>query len=270
MNEDFSKYNGEGTTLRKAQMRMLEILIEVDKICKKHNIDYWLDFGTLLGAVRHGGFIPWDDDVDITIMRKDYKRLRKILQKELPEQFIFQDWTIDKFAFDNYGRVKDTKSLFDYPHFRFQKIKGLFCDIFVAEKGISIKIKKRIDFLFGRVFRTLNNYGYVTYNSVFKRRLVYACAICLAPFVFSLVGIERLLAKCIKNDLLILSFGTNWYSERYEKDIFPLQEIAFEGYKLYAPRNTDKYLKHLYGDYMQLPPEEKRLGWHGVKIEVYE
>lgn len=270
MKDDFSKYNGEDTTLRKAQLRLLEILIEIDKICRRHTIPYWLEGGTLLGAVRHSGFIPWDDDIDITVQRKDYKRLREILQNELPEQFEFQDWTTDKFAFDHYGRVKDTKSLFDYPYFRFQKNKGLFCDIFVVEKGISIKIKKRIDFLFGRVFRTLNNYGYADYNSALKRHLVYGCAICLAPLAYSLVGMERLFAKFSKSDLLIFSFATNWYQERYGKDIFPLQEIDFEEHKFYAPHNTDKYLKHLYGDYMQLPPEDKRLCWHGVKIEVYE
>ena len=89
--EEFSKYNGEGTPLRMAQLRMLAILVEVDKICRKHNITYWLDYGTLLGAVRHKGFIPWDDDVDICVMRKDYDKLRKYLQQELPEQFVFTD-----------------------------------------------------------------------------------------------------------------------------------------------------------------------------------
>ena len=73
--EEFSKYNGEGTPLRMAQLRMLAILVEVDKICRKHNITYWLDYGTLLGAVRHKGFIPWDDDVDIAMPRPDYETL---------------------------------------------------------------------------------------------------------------------------------------------------------------------------------------------------
>jgi lipopolysaccharide cholinephosphotransferase len=188
----------------------------------------------------------------------------------LPEQFVFQDWTTDKYAFDHYARVKDTKSLFDWEYFRFQKHKGLFCDIFVVEKGVSVGVKKKIDILFGRVFRTLNNYGYVTCNSVVKRKFLYFCAICLAPLTYLLVGLERIIANIIPNDLLILSFGTNWYSERHANDIFPLQEIKFENHLFYAPHNTDKYLKQLYGNYRELPPEEKRLGWHGVKIEVYE
>ena len=268
--EDFSKYNGEGTTLRKAQLRMLDMLIEVDKICRKHQIDYWLDFGTLLGAVRHKGFIPWDDDLDISVMRKDYKRLRKVLQEELPEQFVFQDWTTDKYAFDHFARVKDTKSLFDYPYFRLQKHRGLHIDIYMVEKGVSILMKKRLDFLFGRVFRTLNNYGHLTCNSAIKRYFLYFCAISLAPLTYLLVGIERLIAHFSSKDLLILSFGTNWYRERYSKDIFPLQEICFENHKFYAPHNTDKHLRHLYNNYMAFPPEEDRLSWHGVKIEVYD
>ena len=89
--EDFAKYNGEGTPLRKAQLCMLNILIEIDRICRKHDIPYWLDSGTLLGAVRHGGFIPWDDDVDIAIMRSDYPRLKEYLTEELPKDLILQD-----------------------------------------------------------------------------------------------------------------------------------------------------------------------------------
>ena len=71
--DDFSKFNGEGTVLRRAQMREVAILQEVDKICRKHGIKYWIDFGTLLGAVRHGGFIPWDDDLDISMLSSDYQ-----------------------------------------------------------------------------------------------------------------------------------------------------------------------------------------------------
>ena len=79
--EDFSKYNPEGSTLRKAQLRMLEILKEIDKICKKHHITYWLDGGTMLGCARHKGFIPWDDDLDIAVFEEDYERLLHILQQ---------------------------------------------------------------------------------------------------------------------------------------------------------------------------------------------
>ena len=83
--DDFSKFNGEGTVLRKAQMREVAILQEVDKICRKHDIKYWIDFGTLLGAVRHGGFIPWDDDLDISMLSSDYQKFMEVAPQELPD-----------------------------------------------------------------------------------------------------------------------------------------------------------------------------------------
>ena len=122
--EDFSRYNGEGTQLRKAQLRMLEILKAVDAICRKHQIDYWLDAGTLLGAVRHKGFIPWDDDIDIAIRREDYPRMREILQQELPENLVFVDWTTDKNFFDACGRVKMRSTHIEVPLYRYQKEQG--------------------------------------------------------------------------------------------------------------------------------------------------
>ena len=75
------KYNRPGSITRKAQVRLLEMLVETDRICKKHKITYWLESGSLLGAVRHKGFIPWDDDIDICMMRKDYNKFINICKK---------------------------------------------------------------------------------------------------------------------------------------------------------------------------------------------
>lgn len=104
------KYNPEGSDLRRMQMKMLDILTEVDKICKKHDIPYWLAGGTLLGAVRHGGFIPWDDDLDIELMREDYLKLIPLLRKELPEKFVVQTNKTDKNYFLTFAKVRDTQS----------------------------------------------------------------------------------------------------------------------------------------------------------------
>jgi lipopolysaccharide cholinephosphotransferase len=88
--EDLSHYNPEGSVLRRAQMRMLEMLDVFVDICDRHNINYWLACGTLLGARRHQGFIPWDDDLDIVVMQRDYDKLLSILQEKLPEKFKLQ------------------------------------------------------------------------------------------------------------------------------------------------------------------------------------
>src|SRR5690554_1871247 len=112
--EEFSKYNGEGTTLRKAQLRLLEMLIQVDRICKKHNIRYWLDGGWALGAVRHGGFIPWDDDVDIALLRDDYLKLISILPDELPDMYALQNRETEPKFHMLYSRIVDKNSFVDY------------------------------------------------------------------------------------------------------------------------------------------------------------
>ena len=135
MPEDFSKYNGEGTLLRKAQLRMLDILVEVDKICRKHKITYWLEGGTCLGAIRHQGFIPWDDDIDISVMRKDYKRLSRILKEELPENLVFQDETTEKKYPSKMAKVRDRHSYFEEQEVKLPlKEQGIFIDIFIIEK----------------------------------------------------------------------------------------------------------------------------------------
>ena len=94
-----ARFNPEGSMLRRQQMRMLEILLEVDKICKKHDIKYWLSSGTLIGAMRHDGFIPWDDDLDIEMMRSDYLRLMEVLPSELPEWLALQNDETDPYYF---------------------------------------------------------------------------------------------------------------------------------------------------------------------------
>jgi len=263
MKEDFSKYNGEGTVLRKAQMRMLEILIEVDKICRKHNITYWLDFGTLLGAVRHGGFIPWDDDLDISVPRKDYLRLCKILKKELPDNLIFQDETTDKFYPLKFAKVRDRCSyLEDIGISQKVKEKGIYIDIFPIERG-TLKLKNAIDFFYGRSFRRLRHHS--------GGKLEYIISLTMYPFASCLVFLARMFNFLISDNLLIYGYGVptvNKY-QLHKKDLIPVKQVFFENHIFSSPSNPDAYLRELYGNYMQIPPEEKR-ATHATKIEIYD
>lgn len=259
--EDFSKYNGEGTTLRKAQLRMLDILIEVDKICRKHNIPYWIDCGTLLGAVRHGGFIPWDDDMDIAVLWKDYKKLKKILIAELPEQFMFYDWKTEKYVCMKMGKVCDLHSRYktDANH---QLPGGVYLDIFPLKKQFSYKVRNNLDYLYGRCFRRIRGFN----NSQKEKFISY--------LAFPILSFLVIIAECIS-----LFWPTNKYAHiyggvvstarRYHKDMFPLSTITFEGHEFPCPHNTDDYLRNLYGDYMQIPPEDKR-EVHALEIEFLD
>ncbi len=249
--EDLRKYNPEGSTLRKAQMRMLDILLVVDKIFRKHDIEYWLDGGTLLGAVRHGGFIPWDDDLDINVRKADIPRIRKILQTELPDNFCYQDVTTDWNYTMLICKVRDKKSIFDDPYSKLFKERGIYIDLIPMEEVVSFKLKGIIDFVYLRCIRGIHNYS----DRLIEKLLGY---ICYLPSIFC-TGICRLWTKLFHSRRWGHCYGWLSYNHIAESDIFPLSEIEFEGHKVLAPHNPDAYLTALFGDYMQIPPEDKRL-----------
>ena len=126
------RFNPDGSLLRRQQMRMLEILLEVDRICKKHDIKYWLSSGTLIGAARHKGFIPWDDDLDIEMLWDDYKRLMKVLPDELPETMALQNTKTDPNYFCFYAKVRDRRSHLEESN-RYDRVwreQGIYIDVF--------------------------------------------------------------------------------------------------------------------------------------------
>ena len=254
--EDLRKYNPEGSTLRKAQLRMLEMLLAVDKICRKHNILYWIDFGTFLGAVRHKGFIPWDDDVDICVMEKDYNYLRNILIKELPQQFVFQDTSTDQYAFFTYGRVRDKRSYCYYPYFIKLKEQGLWIDIFRYEDIPSPQLKNCVDFFYRRAYHEIHHYGDVAYQSIVEIIAKRIVAYLLYPLAWCAKQVVRYLGEHSSKGLMGRWAITN--TVYHKENIFPLTEIEFEGHLLYAPGNWHQHLTDIYGDYMQVPPLEKR------------
>ena len=263
MKEDFSKYNSEGSMLRKAQLRMLDILIEVDKICKKHNIMYWLDFGTLLGCVRHGGFIPWDDDLDIGLLQKDYNKLRKILQNELPEQFAFEDWkTIKEYPF-KHGKVRDLHSYYEDPSDKSKnRPKTIYIDLFPRTKTLTFKRRKTLNTLYGKIFGQIH----WEKHNILKRIVAFS----VYPIITAVVWIAQKIADCSKTDKLAHIYGGDslLFHQCFMKDVFPLRVGNFEGYSFPVPNNTDSYLTNQYGDYMKIPSEEKRQ-MHASKIEVW-
>ncbi|MCQ2158925.1 MAG: NAD/NADP octopine/nopaline dehydrogenase family protein [Bacteroidales bacterium] len=261
-------YNPQGSVLRKAQLRMLDILVEVDRICRKCGIDYWMDAGTLLGAVRHGGFIPWDDDMDICINRKDRRRFRKAMEENLSDRFAYQDCRTDKYHFEMSPRIRDTHSFFDLPIERKQKFRGLFLDVVLLERIPSMRVQHLIYLLYGRVTRTIHNYGEVMYDSAFRKFATKLAAYLIWPAMQTALGIIRLYSELTRSDILG-RYYVGFRNPRYLSHIYPLTEIYFEGHRFYAPGNFDGYLKAMFGDYMALPPEGQR-GGHDVKIEVYD
>ena len=133
--DGFNRFNPEGSVLRLHQMKMLRILEFVDRVCRKHGICYWLSSGTLLGAVRHGGFIPWDDDLDIEMLYRDYKRLMEVLPFELPSNLVLQTMHTDSNYVAPYAKLRETDSYISEVNNigRNYKYNGVYIDIFYIE-----------------------------------------------------------------------------------------------------------------------------------------
>ncbi len=258
--EDLSRYNPAGSLLRRAQLRMLEILKIVDTICRQNNIPYWIEAGTLLGAVRHGGFIPWDDDLDISILRTDYARLRALLQEQLPKQYVLQDKKTDSGLPMIIAKVRDTKSFFQEDYSDKLKYTGIYIDIFPFEKIPCWKWKRFLDYIYGHSFRGIRNYADT--KDTLLSYLVYPIAKCL-------VAITRFINKFIPTNIIAAEYGWTTTIKYDYNDVFPVKEIEFEGLKVFGPQCPHKILQTQYGDYMQIPPKEKR-AIHTKRIEFYD
>lgn len=258
---NLSHYNPDGSQRRNVQLKMLDILVVVDTILRKHNIEYYLEGGTLLGAVRHGGFIPWDDDIDICVNWKDLKKIKQILESELPDDLVYQDFTTDKRYPMLIAKVRDRYSFYHERHPFSCKEQGVYIDLIPVEPIVSMKIKTIVDFVFIRCVRGVHHYN----ERAIEKILAYLCWVPAVVVIFIL----RVIARIFKPQKCGHVYGWISYNLVQYKDIYPLKEISFENHLFMAPNNPDAYLRALFGDYMQIPPEEKR-EVHSVEVEFFK
>lgn len=258
------KYNPEGSILRKQQMRMLQILLELDRICKKYNIPYFLYGGTLLGAIRHQGFIPWDDDLDVALYRKDYDKLMKILPNELSEKFALQTNDTDKNYFYFFAKIRDKKSYLEEfcGYDRFFKEKGIFIDIFPFEKQQmwTHLIAERLQGHCYKISRTSK-------NDKIAIKKIKAITAFNRYFSFPIL---KFISKITCGKRFTYSNGIPFHLEYKEEYIHPLTTHLFEGHLFPVPCNSHEILTMQYGNYMQLPDLDHLPPGHAAKLEIYE
>lgn len=260
------KYNPEGSNLRRAQLRMLEMLKFIDELCSKNGIEYWLDGGTLLGAARHGGFIPWDDDIDVCMTRECYQKFKKIMLTQNPsKEFVLQCDETDKGFYSPWDVLRDLKSeyLQDSPLHNMRKYRGLQVDIFHQDDRI------------GELFRKMM---IVCYNKAVQRVILSnnKVAKLLRPLLpFNYFMLKKVLTPFLlfihpkKNDFYRQPYGVPWNEIRYKKNIFPIGRIEFEGAMFSAPCNVDGYLSDIYGDWTKIP-EENNIQTHNVEVRFFD
>lgn len=258
--------------LEKAQKIMVDMLIEIDRICKKHGIEYYISDGTLLGAIRHKGFIPWDDDLDISMTRENYRKFEKIAIKEIGKDYFVQTIDTEK-AYSINGcpmKIRHLHSLFkEVERSNVEYQEGIFIDIFPMDKLPKSKRYAKFQRSLGKlIFQLKDNYdGQGTSKNMIKG--------IFKPVSFKLFrGILRStlwVNEKYGTDNYTYGVDTYFYNDFIYsgKNLFPLQRIEFEGGKFLAPHNPDAILTELYGDYMKLPPIEDRYV-HSTHIEIYE
>ena len=254
--------------LRDLQMIELDILLEVHKICVENNITYWLEGGTLLGAIRHGGFIPWDDDIDIAMDMENYEKFLRIAPSKLPEYLFLQHKSTDpKFPL-NIIKVRKNTTIFieKYEKENGKYHQGIFIDIIPCDYFDSSWLVKFSRW--GNIVRTKKT----KYKKGTMKRFFYSIFsnILFAPIFYSWKGIRNCLYKFQsgKREYLTHALGFGITHDTKTKDILPvvLGENIFEGHSFYIPNDPHEYLRFYYDDhYMKLPPVEKRK-WHHRKI----
>lgn len=262
MSENLNEYNPEGSELRKLQLKMLDILITVTSIADKHNIPYWLSGGTLLGAARHGGFIPWDDDIDIELLWDDYKKLLKILRKDLPDSLYLQT-PDDKGYRLLFSKVRDRYSIVHEEDDNLDRYteKGVYIDIFPEERSYK-PLKSFVDYFYGRGYRRIKR-GRPFHS--FKYFFEYSTSLIMYPLGTVFKWAARLFCALTKPDNILHSYGIGNTTNHHASYMFPTSTIVFEGKVFSAPANPDAYLSKQYGNYMQIPPKDKR-ATHFLKV----
>lgn len=234
--------------LRKAQLRMLDILLEVTRICDRYRIPYWICGGTLLGAVRHGGFIPWDDDLDIEVLEKDYTILLSVLERELPLGFAVHSRNNDKNLPCVFGKVREFEFVTEDRESEDLKYKGLYIDIFPIEPT------------FPKIHLWLNRYYVKVYYSLFEEKYNLVFLKSLMGMLKVATWFVRIGSRLIRSQYLMYRFGQNSRQVYTYDMIFPLKTIDFEGHTISCPHDLHRYLIANFGEnYMVPPPVEKRL-----------
>ncbi len=257
-----SKYNPEGSVLWQMQERMLELLMVVDSICRKHNIPYWLSGGSMLGAVRHQGFIPWDDDLDIEMLRPDFERLMKILPHELPETMALQWHDTDPNYFFQFAKVRDHRSrLFERNGYdKIWKEHGVWIDIFPLER-VPLWMHKLSNVTFGHTYKMIR-----TSDDIAK---VMPKVRALTAFNRNVIfPVLRALAAILPCRYYDFGLGIPYFQRSLKEDYLPVRYVKYENVEVPIMKEAEKCLAYRYGDYMRLP-ENPGSEYHSEDIEIY-
>lgn len=259
--------------LKKLQDVEFDILLEIRRICKKHHLTYYLIDGTFLGAVRHKGFIPWDDDIDIAIPRSDYQKFVDVVVKELPESMEFKSYATDSEYHNVVARVVSSNICRINHAYSDGKIEPALVDIFpldgMPDTNIRLLLHK-INLLWRKVTIGWANYKNLqdskSFRPWYERILIFIGNTVKPGYFMNLTKQYKKMEKSLmkysdKNSKVYINFngGYKFRSIMDKEYYFGKGSLyTFNNEKFNGPSNYDAYLTKIYGDYMKLPPESER------------
>ena len=246
---------------------LLDLLAQVDAVCKKHDITYYVIGGTLLGTVRHKGFIPWDDDLDIAMMRPDYNRFLEVAPKEIKGKYFFQTTLTDQDYYKEWARIRNSETTGIHDHNEMHKCNnGIYMDIFPLENythSLRGKLHQSLSMTLGRILTVKIHHNTRPRNSI-RSHIIYGIS-----FFFGVKSTHRLrefieTRNARKRSKYVTLGDVHFETYSPEKLTFNREDfkevvyLPFEEGKVPAPSGYQNILTTEYGDYMKFPPVEKR------------
>lgn len=259
--------------IRNVQLKILEIVKYIDLICRKNNITYSIMGGTALGAVRHGGFIPWDDDLDIFMKPGEYEKFKTAFEAKSNEKFVLQEWKTTP-NYLEYSKVRMNGTAFIEEQFKNNKDihQGIYVDIMILHKVPKNKFVQRIVYLDSK---------YVTLLGLSRRNWKPKSAFQKFMLGFLKILPNKFLAKkCYSRIYKYDNLNDNYYycywitPAKFKNGIFDksffddTEEIKFEDTYVLGSRKIKEYLEYRYGDYMKLPSKEQQAA--SVHAYIYD
>lgn len=254
----------------------LEMMDEIAEVCSKLNIKYVIYAGTLLGAIRHKGFIPWDDDIDIIMPREDYEKFIAEAPKHINKKYLIQHYTTEKEATSLWVKVRNKNTLFlEKDNESFNICHGIFIDIFPFDKIKRGKMHYSIEYIERSIFNKLVG----CYSEPYVESIINPLKRFIAKLIRKCICSKRPIAETLEREdkrrKRKNNFGGNCYPIHFFEnkgtlsfeELFDCMLLPFENRYYYGPKEYDLCLKRLYGNnYMELPPKDKQITHKPMKV----